>query len=474
MSLALRLLQALYSGAAPVARAVLPAPVRARLVGMAERIEATLTPITEQRAIAAARLRDTAPLIAPGEFVGGPIVLVNNALSWGGAERQIVNTLRGLDARTTQTYGLLCQRMGEGGEFTFRLPALRGLRGFARDMQPLASARSALHTSFGAQRMDEISARFDWMPRDVQERIWRLMADFTTLKPEIVHAWQDALGIEAAFAAKLVGTPRILVSGRNVAPVHFGYHRPHMRTAYREIAACEDVIMLNNSEAGANSYAAWLEIDPARIQVLRNGVDFTELERAPASEVAAIRRHLTIPAEAPIIGSIFRFYAEKQPMLWIEAAAAIAAQAPHVHFVLYGEGPLREKALSLAKKRGLADRLHLLSATENVALALSLFDVFLLTSKYEGTPNVVLEASMLGVPVVATPAGGTAEAICEGETGWIENSPETLAQRAVQALYDASFRARCAEAGPRFIAQRFGMARMIQETIALYRLANSS
>src|SRR5262249_17997893 len=164
------------------------------------------------------------------------------------------------------------------------------------------------------------------------------------------------------------------------------------------------------------------------------------------------RGKLSIPTNATVIGSIFRFYPEKRPLLWIETAARVSAQRSDCHFVIFGEGPLQSKAVALAKQRGLSERLHCAGNIADSAIGLSLRDVFLLTSAFEGTPNVVLEASLLGVPVVTTDAGGAREAVAEGVTGRVSAAadPDELARHVVAILDDAGWRARVKTEGPAF------------------------
>jgi glycosyltransferase involved in cell wall biosynthesis len=96
-------------------------------------------------------------------------------------------------------------------------------------------------------------------------------------------------------------------------------------------------------------------------------------------------------------------------------------------------------------------------------------DVFLHTAWWEGTPNVVLEAQQLQLPVVVTRAGGAAEAVAHGETGYLvdrENVDE-LYQRLVEVIGDLEGWKRRAKVGPQFIARRFGVQRMVDDTLAL-------
>ena len=124
----------------------------------------------------------------------------------------------------------------------------------------------------------------------------------------------------------------------------------------------------------------------------------------------------------------------------------------------------------LARSLGIADRLFMPGTEKNPTLPLSVMDVFLLTSKFEGTPNVVLEAQWLGVPVVATDAGGTRDAIDVGRSGWIaeKRNPDGLAERVLFVLANTDWCAQVRHAGPEFVASRFGLDRMIRETLDIY------
>ena len=96
-------------------------------------------------------------------------------------------------------------------------------------------------------------------------------------------------------------------------------------------------ILCNNSEAGARDYAAWLGIDPARkSRVVRNGIDDDRVRRIQGAEVKAFRSELGVPEGAPLIGSIFRLYPEKRPLLWVRAAQLIGERLPEAHFAVFG------------------------------------------------------------------------------------------------------------------------------------------
>jgi glycosyltransferase involved in cell wall biosynthesis len=193
------------------------------------------------------------------------------------------------------------------------------------------------------------------------------------------------------------------------------------------------------------------------------------MRRPNPQTLIELRARLGIPGDAPVVGSIYRFSEEKRLLLWIETGIEISRARPECHFIIFGSGPMRKRIETISRRRGLAKKLHLPGAITDTALGLSLFDIFLLTSRAEGTPNVVLEASALGIPVVATEAGGIREAIDEGITGYLveQARPSVIASSVLRVLQAANWRAGIQISGPDFVERRFGFDRMIAETLKL-------
>jgi glycosyltransferase involved in cell wall biosynthesis len=230
------------------------------------------------------------------------------------------------------------------------------------------------------------------------------------------------------------------------------------------------VVLSNNSHGGAADYADWLGIEPEAIEVVYNGVDLTGLKRPSESERTAFRAEFGVDANAPLVGGMFRFSTEKRPLLWLDIAALIAPELPAAKFMLFGEGPLGPEMERKIAASGLTDRFRLLPPTADVALALGTFDLLLLTSQWEGTPNVAIEAQAVGTPVVLTGGGGAKEAIADGATGiYVEQpDPDAVARAAVHALAAESKMSDGVASD--FVNARFAMERMIAHTRRLYAL----
>jgi glycosyltransferase involved in cell wall biosynthesis len=308
------------------------------------------------------------------------------------------------------------------------------------------------------------------LPSELKDISW-YAREFLATRPTVVHAWLDYTNVKAGLAAALIGVPRIVLGTRSVTPTNFGFFQPYMREAYRVLAARPNVCLLNNSEAGARDYERWLGLSSGTFKVIRNGFDFSGLEPADKKERAReFRARLGIPLEAPLVGSVLRFSEEKCPLLWIDVAARVAERLSAARFLMIGDGPLREEARWRALGYGLADRIVMPGYDKHTAVAIAAMDVFLLTSRVEGLPNVVIEAQALGVPVVTTDVGGAAETLMQGKTGYAIRpySADLLADAVLLALGNRAWRDAARQTAQRFVRERFSMSRMMEGTLDAY------
>jgi glycosyltransferase involved in cell wall biosynthesis len=399
----------------------------------------------------------------------GRIVMVCGSLAPGGAERQLVNTLRGLAAKGyRERLLLLSHRLtpDQTEQHDFYLPTLKQMGVEAREIA--RKERDWFSFTFGLPK--RMNAVLRHLPPHLMADVADLYREFLALKPSVVHAWLDWSNVRAGLAAALTGVPRIILSGRNVNPTHFFFNAPYFHPVYLALIDRPNVIFVNNSEAGAADYADWLRVPRKRISVIRNGIDFPDSARPSLQLINEFRHRIGIPPTAPLVGGIFRFSPEKRPNLWIETAAVVAAQRPDCRFVLIGQGPLRKEMAELAAVRGLKGRLAIRGVTDSPLVALASFNVCLLTSAAEGTPNIALESQWVGTPVVATHGGGTCEAVEVGATGWIVDRPDPIeiANMVLQLIADDTRKTAVAERGPAFVRSRYGLQRMIDETLKIY------
>src|SRR5262249_49812238 len=194
----------------------------------------------------------------------------------------------------------------------------------------------------------------------------------------------------------------------------------------------------------------WLGHPRRAIRVVSNGF-LPETVRTPSPhEISQFRASLQIPREAPVVGTLIRFAEEKDPDLWLDTAAKIAAVRSDIRFLLVGQGELHAHAVRRAGALGLTEQMILPGAISDKGLVYGTLDVVLLTSEIEGLPNVLLEAQAAGRPVVTTDVGGAREAVVEGRTGLVVNqrSAEHLAKAVLTILSDNVWCARVRSEGP--------------------------
>jgi glycosyltransferase involved in cell wall biosynthesis len=113
------------------------------------------------------------------------------------------------------------------------------------------------------------------------------------------------------------------------------------------------------------------------------------------------------------------FKPQKAPLDFVETARLVAKELPGARFVMVGDGELRPEAERAAAAAGLADRFSFPGWRKEMPDILSAFDVFLLTSRWEGLPKVVPQAMIAGIPVVATAVDGTKEVVDHGVDGFL-------------------------------------------------------
>ncbi|MCB1790414.1 MAG: glycosyltransferase [Gammaproteobacteria bacterium] len=401
----------------------------------------------------------------------GPILQVTGSLGAGGAERQLLSTVIGLVERGHDVQAM-CLNCGHR-DMDFYLARLREhVPVFSLgDIAEMLIRSNSVLADAATKRMQDprILRLVGALPLTLREPVLITTLTFLVLRPSVVHLWQDATNIIGGFAALLAGVQRIVLAGRSSAPHHFLYHERYLQPMYRLLLDYPEVILLNNSHAGATSYAAWLGIPTSRIAVIHNGIDSSVFQAAPGARERS-RAQWGLSGAEPVVGGVLRLSSEKDPLLWLETAARVRERIPQCRFVLYGDGVMQNEVEAQAQALGLDDVLLLPGVTDDVPAAIRGFDLLLLTSRHEGLPNVLIEAQSLGCPVVTTAVGGAAETIDNGKTGWAvsERSAQALAERCCDVLLDDAWRSVAQVSGPEHIDRHFGLERMLADTRRLY------
>lgn len=409
------------------------------------------------------------------------VAMISSSLGRGGAERQVVSCLAGLvNQDSIGKLDLFCYNFDNtGGRLQTYVPEVEDIgipiHQFGQRYDWNEKYSEHLHL------LAPWKQYFDQLPPRILREVESLFLAFKINKPDIVHAWQDQTNVNVALAALMAGVPGIVMFARSLRPdgktmLHIR-NRPYLRHSYHHLLKHPRLLLCHNSYAGAQSYAEWLNEDANRFPVIHNGVDFSSIEEASKGvDLTETLNEIGIPKDAKIIGSVFRFVQEKQPRLWVETVAKVIEKKPNVHAVIVGGGGLLNATQSYIDELGLTENIHLIGQTREVKAWLDVFDLFLLTSRVEGLPNVLMEAQAFGVPVISTNAGGSADTFIDQETGILisDHSSTVLSEAILGRLDDESWMAAAPDLGRDFARGKFSPEVMIERLMQIYDLSLTS
>ncbi len=201
-----------------------------------------------------------------------------------------------------------------------------------------------------------------------------------------------------------------------------------------------------------------------RVVYFPNGVDVRKFPRPTKEEQKTARAHFGLSPEALIVGGAGRLAPQKDFSTFLRAAALLSASRPTLHFVLFGAGPEEAEVKKLAAELNLEGRVTFAGYTAERAMIYQAIDVFFLTSLYEGTPMVLLEAMAARIPIAASSVDGTAEILEDRVSARLfpAGKAEAAAEALGELVDDVSTRSRLAETAYARVASNYD-AQMLTE-----------
>jgi glycosyltransferase involved in cell wall biosynthesis len=304
------------------------------------------------------------------------VLFVIGRLDRGGAERQLLLTARGL-----KNFG-----------WDVAIVELDGRGDLASEA--IASGMPVL-SPHNRSRTDVLCLRF-------------LRKQIKAFKPDVVYPFLPRQhGITTFICATIRRHRPRLVWGLRAAKVNWRAQGRNSQFAFSLVSKVSGRadLYIANSRAVAE-YHLSIGYSADKMKIVRNAIDPDVFYPDPESG-ESIRRDLGLRADQSIVGTLTRFDPTKRNEDFLLIAAEIAQQNPDTRFVVVGphteEQGLRYQ--NLARELNIGDNVILRPKTDTPQKILNAFDVFVLTSETEGSPNVVYEALACGVPVVATDVG---------------------------------------------------------------------
>ena len=388
------------------------------------------------------------------------IQFIIGTLGPGGAERQAVATIIGLKKKGIKKLCISCVFLQHSWQKFF-------LDDITNEQIPVYELTKTLTV-----KAADISKIISQLP-DTLHSVADYCQSILDNRPQVLHLWMDECNIRGGIAGVILQVPKIILGLRSLPPTNFSMHLPYMLESYRWLAKQSNIVFVANSIAGARAYEEWIGLPLDSIQVIHNGFELEPNKKLSfLAGREAYRTRFGIPHQTVVVGSIMRLGEEKQPLLWLKIASLLHQQLPNLHFLLVGDGNLRKKVEKHITSLNLTNFVHLVGYEKEALAALAAIDLFLLTSRIEGLPNVLIEAQAMGVPVITTNAGGAAETIENQITGLVlkTNNPIIMAKQIEELIKNQKWLTQARLRAPQYISQQFSTQQMIDKTLKLYNI----
>lgn len=279
---------------------------------------------------------------------------------------------------------------------------------------------------------------------------------------DVVHAFGGTAGFYAAIAAKLARVPAVF-GGYRVEYKERGLIRLMNRFCDRLVDG-----WIVNSRAIADSMIESLGVKPEKFHIVYNGIRPQQF-RSTLSKSEA-KRKFDIPDDRLVVSKVARLHPQKNHRMFLDMAAHVLENRPATHFMVVGEGALKQDLIAYAQSLGVSSAVTFTGNRPDIEDVLAATDISVLTSDFEGFPNVLIEAMSVGICVVSTDYPGIDELITDGREGFVvpRNNAGAMASKICQLLDDAELRKRTGATGLKMVEGRLSPPRMAKNLMSVY------
>ena len=377
-------------------------------------------------------------------------------LNIGGPSIQAINLSRRLEAEGFETC-LIHGRLAKGeGDMTQLLPLGATARVFVKELvRPVA-------------------------PFSDLRALWEIYSALRRWKPEIVHTHMAKAGT----LGRLAGIAYNWTSARpRRARLIHTYHG-HVFDGYfnalstrlflvveRWLAKRTDVLIIISPNIVNDLLHTYRLGNPQQVRLVPLGFDLHRLLTLSPSDRLASRRSLALPDEAIVVTTVGRLTAIKQQTLFLQMARRLAQKSSQFVFLVVGDGELRGDLEMQTKHLGIEQQTRFLGWRGDLETIYGATDIFVLTSRNEGTPVALIEAMAAGVASVSTDVGGVRDVITGPDLGSLVPFGDVGALEAavVELSHDAARRRRLGLHGRESVQTRFEATRLVRDIAGLYR-----
>ena len=285
---------------------------------------------------------------------------------------------------------------------------------------------------------------------------------------EIVHTHSSKAGIIGRLAARCAGVKRIVhtVHGWSFNDYQGRMHRGLYIRLERFCASFTSrIIVVSQSDKNRGLKEKIGQED--RYVLIRYGIDFAEWNSLQTSET---KESLGIGKGELVVGMVACFKPQKSPIDFIRLAALVLKEFSGVRFILVGDGELRPQVEEMIRQHRLERQIVLCGWRRDIPRIVSLCDVFVLTSLWEGMPIAVIEAMYSSLSVVVSHTGGVGELIRSGENGFLVpvHDMQSMSRIVITLLRSQEKRFDVGRKAKETITKDYQYTTMLQATQKLY------
>lgn len=210
-----------------------------------------------------------------------------------------------------------------------------------------------------------------------------------------------------------------------------------------------------------------------KIAVVYNGINLDHSQ--PEKSAEEVRKEFNLTTQQRIIGQVGRLCSSKGQHILIKAAAVVIKRFRRAFFIIVGgdleeKGEYREKLENLTEELGIKDHIIFTGYRSDILDLMKTFDIFVLPSRAEALPVVILEAMAAKKPVIVTGVGGNTEVVIDGKTGTLvpPENPSSLAEAIIHHLENPEASQDMGRRGYERVKRHFTRKRMVKQTFQIY------
>ncbi len=288
-------------------------------------------------------------------------------------------------------------------------------------------------------------------------KLWELVKEE---KIEVIHAQTRVSQFAACMLSSMTRVPYV--------STWHGFYRPHF---FRKVLPCWGEVTIAISRVVYDHLKDDFKRDEKKIRLIYNGLDVSRFTHVyTAQEKLEIRKRYRLK-EGPVVGIIARLSEEKGHIILLEAFKDLLNDIRGAQLLIVGEGRMGNKIKARVSELGIEDNVCFCGSTLSTHDFLSVMDVFVRPSTIEGFGLTVVEAMMMGVPVVSTNVGDFKVMLDDGEVGVLADPFDArhLKEAIKSILTDGELAGRIRTAARKYAESHFSADRMAKQVEKVYR-----